>query len=88
MKPQYFECTCSDGHHTLRMSKDDEFLYIEVHLTKLSFFKRLQYAFWYVLGRQSKFGAFEETLLDATTRKALSAFLQQDIQPIEGATNV
>jgi hypothetical protein len=67
---------------------DDGFLSIELHLTKLSFLKRLQYAFWYLLGGQSKFGAFEETLLDTKAQSALSAFLKQQEQPIKGELDV
>jgi len=46
--------------------EDDDFpmLYAHVHLNKKSFFQRLKYAVQYLLGRQSRFGAFEEFIFN------------------------
>src|SRR5690606_37212848 len=69
-KLYYFECFCRSPEHTLRFAyfEDDiknwPFLDVDVHLTKLPFFKRLWYGIRYIFGKQSKFGAFEEVVLE------------------------
>lgn len=68
MNPKYIECACYSREHTLRVSfdplnEDTPAFYVETHLTKLRFWKRVSYAVSYIFGKQSKYGAFEETVL-------------------------
>ena len=50
-------------------------LYVEVHLTKLSFFKRLKYAIMYIMGSYGHYSAYEETLLTAEGIEELKKIL-------------
>ena len=73
----YLECACMTPDHTLRFWTGDETmqLYVECHLRKVSLLKRLKYAILYVFGKQSKYGAFEETVLDLKAQIELAKLL-------------
>jgi hypothetical protein len=49
------------------VSADEDDVFIEVHLAALPWWKRWGHAFNYVIGRKSKWGDFEEILLDPAT---------------------
>jgi hypothetical protein len=49
------------------VSADEDDVFIEVHLSALPFWARVKHAFNYVIGRKSKWGDFEEILLDPAT---------------------
>lgn len=59
-KEKLLVCNCSSKEHQLVFSKfdDEDQVYITVHLSKVSFWKRLRYLF----GRKCKYGAFEEVI--------------------------
>jgi hypothetical protein len=67
MKRTLFTCRCYSIEHSFVVSADDEDLFIEVHLAALPFWSRVRHAFNYVLGRKSKWGDFEEILIDPDT---------------------
>jgi hypothetical protein len=67
MKRTLFTCRCYSIEHSFVVSADDDDLFIEVHLSSLPFLKRLWHALNYVIGRKSKWGDFEEVLLDPAT---------------------
>jgi hypothetical protein len=67
MKRTLFTCRCYSIEHSFVVSADNEDLFIEVHLAALPFWARVKNAFNYVIGRKSKWGDFEEILLDPTT---------------------
>jgi hypothetical protein len=50
-----------------------------MHLSDVGFWNRLKYAFWYIIGRRSKYGcgAFGEVFLDKQTVDELIITLQQ-----------
>jgi hypothetical protein len=63
-------CDCHDVEHQIHFTYDPEeheegydVIYVETHLTKLSFFKRLSYGIKYIFGYRSKYGAFSEIVL-------------------------
>ena len=64
-KTVHIECDCGSPEHDLRFSLDtvDGDFYTEVYLSKQSLLKRLIYAFKYIFGYQSKYGAFDCTLM-------------------------
>jgi hypothetical protein len=73
-----FVCSCEDVSHQFVIGFEpsidfNDSVFIEVHLNKASFFRRLQYAFLYLLGKQSKFngGAFSEIILNKKQVKEL-----------------
>jgi hypothetical protein len=67
MKRTLFTCRCYSIEHSFIVSADKDELFIEVHLAALPFWKRLWHALNYVIGRKSKWGDFEEILLDPAT---------------------
>ena len=73
----YIECACSTPDHTLRFWSDDESgdIYVECHLRKAVLLSRIKYAILYVLGKQSNYGAFEETVLDLKAQIELAKLL-------------
>lgn len=83
---QLLLCDCGDPEHQWILSWDpvvddhywDEF-YIQPHLAKVSFWRRVKYAIRYICGRQSKTGAFSEMCLTnpqvTQLRDACNAFL-------------
>lgn len=81
MKPEitYIECACMTTSHTLRFFKDEDTkqVYVECFLAKGTFWKRLWYALRYIAGKQSRFGAFEETILDLEAQNKIVRFLTE-----------
>lgn len=65
--------------HTLRFFKDEDTkeIYIECFLKKVTFWKRLWYAIRYIAGKQSVFGAFEETILDLESQNKIVRLLTE-----------
>lgn len=59
---EYFDCTCWDSEHVLRVIHDpddtDEFFSIEIHLDNKTFFKRIWIGLKYIFGFRSRYGAF------------------------------
>lgn len=67
MKNKILKCNCSSLEHIIVVSSDEDFkedVVINVHLTNLSFWKRLVYAFKYLLGYKCKYGSFEEIIIN------------------------
>ena len=72
-------CECDDVAHQLVLSwfkpqipmdyDSDEYVYLSVHLNKLPFWKRLKVAIQYLFGKQSKYGAFDEVIIDSSEYK-------------------
>ena len=67
MNREFIVCDCGSIEHQLSFCYDEEefddgwdMMYTQVHLNKLSFFKRLAYGIKYIFGYQSKYGAFTE----------------------------
>ena len=62
--------------HTLRFYKDEYGqVYVECHLRKDSWYKRILYAILYVFGKQSRYGAFEETVINVADQQKLKEIL-------------
>lgn len=76
-----FECVCNSDEHQIifRFFQDDctdGLLYCSVHLSpNRSFFKRILHAVRYIFGYRSKFGDFDEVLLDVDKVKELKELL-------------
>lgn len=63
---EVFICDCGSPDHQfiIRKFDDEEEVYLTIHLTKKSFFKRLKYGLKYIFGYQSRYGAFDEIILN------------------------
>lgn len=71
------ECNCSE-HQLIIKYFDDEYpyVYVDMYLAPQSFWKRIKYAVKYVLGKQSKFGAFDEIILSDKHIKPLEKVVE------------
>ena len=68
MEEKLIVCACHNVEHQMIMYYDDEdnMVYVEFHLVKLPFFKRLKNGIKYIFGYESKYGDFDEILVDDT----------------------
>lgn len=82
-KNHLFVCDCGDPEHQFIVSyfpddpDPDQFTYIHILLIPLPFWQRVIYAIRYILGRQSRFGAFGEILLTPSQTERLASILKQ-----------
>ena len=55
-------CDCSSAEHQIiiRYEEEDNLFYAHIHLSKLSFFKRLISGIKYIFGYSCRYGNFEE----------------------------
>ena len=75
-KRELFICECHDLEHSFVISriKDKEIgneLIIEIHLNKLSWYRRIWIGIKYIFGRKSKFGNYEEVIINKSDKKRL-----------------
>lgn len=61
-------CRCHSPQHQYLFFYDDEderdkIVYIETHLNKKPFFKRLKYGIKYIFGYQCNYGSFDEFII-------------------------
>ena len=81
MKEKYIKCSCGTVEHTLQFvwEENPEWpeIYISTFLARFGFFKRLWYGIKYIFGFRSKYGYFEETILDYKKVKELKEFCDQ-----------
>lgn len=71
---EWIVCECGSLEHFLQISyepDENEFVYVTIHLSELPFLQRLKLAVLYILGRKSKYGNFEEILLNKSKLKNL-----------------
>jgi len=65
-KDELMICSCGSLEHQLVFRTfDDGEVFMSVHLTKHSFFRRLKHGIKYILGYQCRYGAFDEVILDS-----------------------
>ena len=67
-KPTILICSCHSTDHQIVFHKwsqnNNKEVYMHVHLNKLPFLKRIVYAFKYIFGYKSIYGAFDEFILN------------------------
>lgn len=63
---EIFICECGSSEHQfiIRKFEDEEEAYLTIHLNKKPLLKRIKYAFKYIFGYQSRYGAFDEIILN------------------------
>jgi hypothetical protein len=72
-------CECHSLEHQVSFwyEQDEGTLYVETHLvTHKNFFKRLWVGLKYAFGYKSRFGEWDEILLDPNSQKELYQWLQ------------
>ena len=60
------ETTSAEHQIVLKYLDNDieSFVYVDVHLVHMNFWDRIKYAIGYIFGHKSKFGAFDEIVLE------------------------
>ena len=71
---RWIVCECGSLEHFIVLSYEteggfDDTVYVTIHLSNLPFWQRLKLGVLYILGRKSRYGNFEEVLLDKTKLK-------------------
>lgn len=69
---ELFICSCHSTEHQIIVTYEDDeingvkypILYIHTHLNKKPFWKRLKYGIKYIFGYQSRYGAFDEFIVN------------------------
>jgi len=73
MEREIIICECHSMEHqivvTYENDNNDPTVYLNIHLTKRPFWKRLIYGLEYILGRQCGYGAFDEIILNPKDAK-------------------
>ncbi len=66
MKTDIILCECSSSEHQMIVhhDKEDKNVYLSIHLVKYGFWYRLKYGVQYIFGYKSKYGAFDEIILN------------------------
>lgn len=64
--PKVLVCVCNSPEHSIIFNYDDEDkeCYVSIHLSKLNFWDRLKSAIKYIFGYRSRYGDFDEIILD------------------------
>lgn len=73
-------CSCYSFEHQINIWNDEEFdeLYFYIHLTtNRNFFQRLWYGLRYAFGYKSRFGAWDEFLLNEETALRLRDIINE-----------
>lgn len=88
MNDRTFICDCHSTEHQIRVMADEEDLYIQVHLTTHeNFFNRLWSGVKYIFGHKSRFGDWDEFILNRDDKNslALHLFSEEDRYTIHNA---
>lgn len=76
---KYVSCSCHSPEHLLIFMQDEEFdlIYLYVGLKKQNLFKRIFNAIFYIFGYQSKYGHFDEFIIDKNNSKEIIEILSK-----------
>lgn len=88
----FCDCFSSEHQYIFITTKDDAVGggkeingYIHPHLVKKNFWYRLKYGIKYILGRKSRYGAFDEIIVTKDNIKVLEDFVNRiKAEPVEG----
>ena len=88
-----FLCSCASSEHQMIMHKsegNDQYppeVYVHVHLVRRSFWYRLKYALKYIFGYKSRYGAWDEFILDSSHVKSLEQVIQHLNEKVQPTTS-
>lgn len=79
-----FICECNSHEHQIIVTYDEElnYVFLTIHLTKRGFFNRLWLGIKYILGYKSKYGNWDQFMLNPDDRdkiEKINNFLKQQI---------
>lgn len=76
-------CECGSLEHFMQISYEpdlDDCVFVTIHLSELPFWKRVKLGILYILGRKSKYGNFEEIIIDKKKLKNIIEILTNHYQ--------
>lgn len=83
-RPDILICECHSTEHQMVIHYSDDngipMCYLHVHLNKRPLLQRIVYGIKYIFGHQSRFGAFDEFIInpeDSTKIKEISDYLKK-----------
>jgi hypothetical protein len=78
-KREILVCECHSLEHQFAIWYDDEMnqLYIEPHLGSKPLLQRLKYAIKYIFGYKTKFGSFDEIIINPDDAQKLTEYLNK-----------
>lgn len=78
-KREILVCECHSLDHQFAIWYDDDSkeLYIEPHLASKPWWKRIQYSIKYILGYKSRFGSFDEIIINPDDADKLIGYLNK-----------
>lgn len=81
-------CKCANTEHQMifRTIDGDEDVYVTYHLLPLPFWQRIKYGVKYIFGYKSRYGAFDELILnpdDAAKFAKVVKYLRTNHNPIK-----
>ena len=79
MIEEVFICECFSPEHQMIVRKDleDGTVYVEIHLVKFGFFRRLWHGIKYIFGYKSQYGAWDEFIFKPEDLEKLKDFLNK-----------
>ena len=87
---KYIICECYSPHHLIRLEqsewrKDNKLINVDILVQPLlnpnqSFWQRLWIGICYIFGHESKFGCFEEIILNTDKCRQIINFLEDSIE--------
>jgi hypothetical protein len=85
-------CSCNSTEHQMVIYKTTDKLYgpeayVHVHLVKRSFWYRLKYGIKYIFGYTSKYGAWDEFILNAGHVNQLQHVINHLNETVQTTTN-
>lgn len=79
-RPMVILCSCGLAEHQIIFVDEDADLdcfYLTFHLTPLPLLRRIVYAVSYVFGHRSKYGAFDEMVIDVGGAQLIEYWVRQ-----------
>lgn len=81
MSSTLYTCACASAEHILILNDEfSDYLYLQIHLAPLPFFKRLVKGIRYIFGGRSKYGDFDEVIFTPATALELSDHLKNWVE--------
>lgn len=80
MDSRWFNCSCGDAHHAVRVTYDVEFneVFFEMRVNNYkSFWKRLKAAFKYLFNLDNKHSSYDTFLLSEDDRDVMVAVMKK-----------
>lgn len=65
-KDLFLICECKNIEHLVRFTRFEDMMFMEVHLVKLPFWKRVIHAIKYIFGYKCRYGDFDEFIFQST----------------------